>query len=62
METFTPQEAPNLIGALRHCFFSADKSKMVDCVSASVAIQHIEATIYANNIHLDNQSIDEDRQ
>jgi len=45
MESFTPSEAPNLLGALRHCFFSADKSKMVNCVSASASAQHIEAPL-----------------
>jgi sigma54-dependent transcription regulator len=36
---------------IRHCFFSADKSKMVNCVSASASAsaQHIEAPINTNN-------------
>jgi len=54
METFTPSEAPNLLGALRHCFFSADKSKMVNCVSASASAQHIEAPINTNNALADS--------
>ena len=34
---------------IRHCFFSADKSKMVNCVSAPASAQHIEAPINTNN-------------
>jgi hypothetical protein len=30
---------------LRYCFFQADEPKMLDCVSASAAIPHIEASI-----------------
>ena len=33
---------------IRSCFFKADKSKIVDCVSISAATQHIEAPIRAN--------------
>jgi len=41
---------------IRHCFFSPDKSKSVNGVSASYAAQHIESSINTINIHLDNQS------
>ena len=34
---------------IRHRFFSANQSKMVICVSASAAGQHIEAPINTNN-------------
>jgi hypothetical protein len=29
----------------RHCFFNPDDSKMVNCVSASTAAQHLEVVI-----------------
>jgi hypothetical protein len=41
---------------IRHCFFKADESKMVNCVSVSAVAQHIEAPINANNNHPINQS------
>jgi hypothetical protein len=48
METFTPQEAPSLLGALRLYFFEADESKTVNCVSALALAQHLEAAIKRN--------------
>jgi len=30
---------------IRHCFFKADKSKVVNCVPTSDAAQHIETSI-----------------
>ena len=51
---FTLQEAVGRNGAkIRHCFFSADKSKSVNCVSVSYAAQHIESPINTINIHID---------
>jgi hypothetical protein len=44
-----------LLGALRICFFKADKSKMVDCVSISAATRHIVAPISATNTHPNSQ-------
>jgi hypothetical protein len=40
---------------IRHCFFKADKSKMVNCVSALAVAQHIEAPINTNNNYPNNQ-------
>jgi len=34
---------------IRHCFFRAHQAKMVNCVPASAAAQHIEAPIITNN-------------
>jgi hypothetical protein len=41
---------------IRHCFFQADKSKVVNCVSASSIAQHIEASIKRNQYQSDNGS------
>ena len=30
---------------IRHCFFNADKLKVVNCMSPSAAAQHIEAPL-----------------
>ncbi len=40
---------------IRHCFFNADELKVVNCMSASVAAQHIEASLDVNNNHTINQ-------
>jgi len=42
METFTPKEAPSLLGALRICFLRVDQSKILNCVPDSAAAQHVE--------------------
>ena len=42
-------DKPPIEEKIRYGFFSADKSKMVNCVPASAEDQHIEAPMYANN-------------
>ena len=49
---FGPRKLPELGSSLgkairdfRSCFFSADESKRVNCVSGSAAVQHIETPI-----------------
>jgi len=49
-EKIEDEEAPSLLGALRHCFFKADKSKVVNCVSASA--QKTKAGFVVNTIFL----------
>ena len=46
---------PTLV-KIRHCFFKADESKMVNCVWISATTQHIETPNNANNNHPINQS------
>jgi hypothetical protein len=41
---------------IRSCFFKADESEMLNCVSDSAAAQHIEASIYTSTNHPINQS------
>ena len=41
---------------IRSCFFNAYKAKIVNCVTAPAAAQHIEAPINTNSNHPNNQS------
>jgi hypothetical protein len=41
---------------IRHCFFSANQTKIANCVSASSLAKHIEASIKRNQYQPDNGS------